>query len=61
MPRFMIGGRPFLLVTQNQTFPFSSHQHFVFGHLEVDNFDFLLVLSRGPECRFVDQILQVGP
>ena len=61
VPGFMIGCRTFLLVAQDQTLPFSSHQHFVFGHLEVDDFHFFLVESRGPERRFVDQVFQVGP
>ena len=61
VPGFMIGRRPFLLVAQDQTLPFSPHQHFVFGHLEVDDFHFFLIESRGPERRFIDQVFQVGP
>ena len=61
VPGFMIGRRPFLLVAQDQTLPFSPHQYFVFGHLEIDDFHFFLIQSRGPERGFVDQVFQVGP
>jgi len=57
---FMIGRLPLLLLQQH-LLAFGAHQHFVAGVVEILHVDFLLVVPRGPQGGFVDDVADVRP
>ena len=59
VPSFVIG-RFFLLFFREDFFTLGAHEDFVAGMFEVGHVDLALVVARGPERRFVDDVANVG-
>ena len=60
VPGFVVRGRLALVLADDHRPALGAHHDFVFGHLEVDHGDDVLVLAGGQERGLVDEVLQVG-
>ena len=59
MTRLMIGGDPLFLVREHHALALGAHHNLVFGHFEVCDSDFILILTSRPQRRLIDEIFQL--
>ena len=57
---FVIGREPLLVLGHDQGAPLRTHHHLVLGVLELVHRDDALATTCGEQCRFVDEVHQVG-